>query len=210
MSCHGAGASRCNKARSWRHCLANSCVRKHELVGKVAWFVSGLWYSRIWNSCLFWFCQAGNTEWLWTGGFEKNTPGFSDHVTSRPIIQRAVGLYGFLQSSSPFIWSERCLVQDLVWFSHLFFHGFFLVGLLLLDSRKKNQGFRDEANRIVPSVQQLLRIAERDLTTTMLERFRMGPCYSWEIRKELKEVRFSFFFWQKRIQSVQNFYINLV
>ena len=79
-------------------------------------------------------------------------------------------------------------------FSHLFFHVFFLVGLLLLDSLCKNQGFRDEANRIVPSVQQLLRIAERDLTTTMLERFRMGPCYSWEIRKELKEVRFSFYF----------------
>jgi len=48
--------------------------------------------------------------------------------------------------------------------------------------------FDQSANRIVPSVQQLLKIAEHDLATTMLERFRMGPCYSWEIRKELKEV----------------------
>lgn len=142
MSCHGAGASRCNKARSWRHCLANSCVRKHELVGKVAWFVSGLWYSRIWNSCLFWFCQAGNTEWLWTGGFEKNTPGFSDHVTSRPIIQRAVGLYGFLQSSSQFIWSERCLVQDLVtFFSMVFSLLVSLVSFSLIPSAKKIRVF---------------------------------------------------------------------
>lgn len=42
--------------------------------------------------------------------------------------------------------------------------------------------------RVVPSVQQLLWVADRDLTTTMAERFRMGPFYSFEVRKELKEA----------------------
>ncbi|CAL1165796.1 unnamed protein product [Cladocopium goreaui] len=44
------------------------------------------------------------------------------------------------------------------------------------------------ATRVVPCVQQLLQVADRDLITTMAERFRMGPFYSWEVRKELKEV----------------------
>ena len=81
-------------------------------------------------------------------------------------------------------------MQDLV----TFFSCLPLSSLCKKIIKQELEGFRDEANRIVPSVQQLLRIAERDLTTTMLERFRMGPCYSWEIRKELKEVSFSFFF----------------
>ena len=38
------------------------------------------------------------------------------------------------------------------------------------------------------SSRQLMQDAENDLESTLVERFRMGPEYSWEIRKELKEV----------------------
>ena len=207
MSCHGAGASRCNKARSWRHCLANSCVRKHELVGKVAWFVSGLWYSRIWNSCLFWFCQAGNTEWLWTGGFEKNTPGFSDHVTSRPIIQRAVGLYGFLQSSSQFIWSERCLVQDLVTFFSMVF------SLLVSETPwfpQKRSGFSRWGQSdcsFGPATIENCRAWSDNYYVGALPN---GTLLLLGDQERAQRGEVFLFFWQKCIQSVQNFYINLV
>ena len=48
--------------------------------------------------------------------------------------------------------------------------------------------FDEDTKGGVPSIQKLLTITERDLKSTMLERFRMGPHYSLEIRKELKDV----------------------
>ncbi|CAK8998350.1 unnamed protein product [Durusdinium trenchii] len=47
----------------------------------------------------------------------------------------------------------------------------------------------DEASKGgLPSVQRLLDVAERDLASTMAERFRMGPHGAWEVRTKLKEV----------------------
>ena len=54
--------------------------------------------------------------------------------------------------------------------------------------KTRMSSFDDFSTKGVVSSRQLMQDAENDLETTMAERFRMGPEYCWEIRKELKEV----------------------
>lgn len=117
--CHVLGTSRLgrgSKTCSRCDCLAGFCICKQHSAGQMTQLVSCLWHSRIWNYFMRWLCETGNSQWLWTGRFEKNTPRFS-HVKSRLNLQRALGFHGFLQSSPWFV--RRCclvLVGDVVFF----------------------------------------------------------------------------------------------
>ena len=190
--CHVLGTSRLgrgSKTCSRCDCLAGFCICKQHSAGQMAQLVSCLWHSRIWNYFMRWLCETGNSQWLWTGRFEKNTPRFS-HVKSRLNLQRALGFHGFLQSSPWFV--RRCclvLVGDVVFLFIFFKISCNNVSTVIVVNKINAVA---EATRVVPCVQQLLQVADRDLTTTMAERFRMGPFYSWEVRKELKEVHVAY------------------
>lgn len=119
VCCHGSAVTRRSKTRSRCHCLANFRFGNGNFVGQMAELVSGLWHSRNWNDFVWRLCETGDSQWLRTRRFEKNTPGFSDHVQGRPIVQRAHELYGFLQSSPWFVWSKCCMVSIGDHFVHL-------------------------------------------------------------------------------------------